>query len=225
MRRAERLAGGCLAISLASAFAARGAIVQPYGLAAELRAVGDRLHSSVVEVRVPSRVYGRDLPTYGTGVLLQGGLVATMLHLVGTASASGVTATKSAEILMQGANGVAIGAQVIAALPEVDLALLRLESVPPGAVATGFEMPVVGETLLAMGTGDDAVTVMTVTVAALDGDVFTLGSNRMVDSRFWGGPLFDSSGHLVGICLPSISDAKAVSAEVLKGLLERVAKQ
>src|SRR5258705_407029 len=57
-------------------------------------------------------------------------------------------------------------------------------------------------------------------VSAVDGDVFRLVSKRTTDSRFWGGPLFDAQGRLVGVQLTSLAGSKAISARVILRLIE-----
>jgi hypothetical protein len=57
--------------------------------------------------------------------------------------------------------------------------------------------------------------------AGASGDVMLLTSNRPVDSRYRGGPVFDTQGRLAGISLPSVMPS-ALSSVALAALLERV---
>ena len=43
----------------------------------------------------------------------------------------------------------------------------------------------------------------------------------MIDSRFWGGPLFDAEGRLVGIQLTSVGSSKAISVRVIQQMLDQ----
>ena len=71
------------------------------------------------------------------------------------------------------------------------------------------------------GVADTAVTVRGVVVSSVNGDFFGLGSKRMIDSRFWGGPLFDGEGRLAGILLTSLAGPKAISTRVIQRLLDQ----
>lgn len=44
----------------------------------------------------------------------------------------------------------------------------------------------------------------------------------LVDSRFWGGPLFDSRGQLVGLTVLSLGQPRALGSIALRGLLDEV---
>ena len=65
------------------------------------------------------------------------------------------------------------------------------------------------------------LTVLGVIVTSVDGDLFGLAGKRLIDSRFWGGPLYDSRGRLAGVHLTSIGASKAVSARVIQRLLDQ----
>src|SRR5439155_1512584 len=83
------------------------------------------------------------------------------------------------------------------------------------------DTPAEGEPLVAMGVDDDAVVVVGVSLAAVNGDVLTVGGKRMLDSRFWGGPLYDGRGRLVAIGLISLGPPKAISARVIQRMLDQ----
>jgi Trypsin-like peptidase domain len=208
-----------LALALAASGAARAAVTLPSDAAAgPWKSVADRLHSTVIEVRgqvAPETV------TYGTGVLIGNRLAVTTLHAVALPSSDGkMNPLDHVQVVVPGVGPME--AHVIAGAPELDLAILAL---PDGAAwlesaSLATDSPEEGEPLVAMGTGDDAITVLGVVVTGVDGDLFGLASKRMIDSRFWGGPLYDSRGRLAGVQLTSIGPSKAVSARVIRRMLD-----
>ena len=72
-----------------------------------------------------------------------------------------------------------------------------------------------------MGVDDDAVVVVGVSLAAVNGDILTVGGKRTLDSRFWGGPLYDGRGRLVAIGLMSLGPQKAISGRVIQRILDQ----
>jgi S1-C subfamily serine protease len=187
--------------------------------ASKLRSVADRLHTSVIEVKAAR---GQEEASWGTGVLLGNGLALTALHSVGTVAADGQVrpmGTISAVVYDHGE----VRAHVVAAAPELDLALLRLDSVRTlEAAPLAGEAPSVGDHLVAMGARNEEIVAagVTVTVSEEDGSlVFT--SPRKVDSRFWGGPVFDGEGHLTAMTLESMGAIKAVSIASLRSLIDQ----
>ena len=106
---------------------------------------------------------------------------------------------------------------------QADLAILLLSD--KGATLVGAplatEVPAEGDRLIAMGAADNAIEVTGVIVSRVSGELFTRASRRTIDSRFWGGPLFDEQGRLVDILLASVSGTKAVSARVIQRVLDR----
>lgn len=178
--------------------------------AKQLKDVADRFHDTVIEVRAT----GAAVPMYGTGVLIGGGLALTTLHTVSSAGA--------VEILVQG--GAPVAARVVGGFPHVDLAVLRLDA--PGALPSAplaDQAPAVGDALIAMGTDEDAVDAVGVNVAAVKGDLLVLASTRRVDSRFWGGPIFDTQGRLVAISLSTIALPGAITASAVRSMLDQAA--
>ena len=184
-----------------------------------LRSVADRLHTSVIEVKA-SR--DEEESTWGTGVLLGNGLALTALHSVGTASAAGKIMPMRNIAAIVYDHG-AVRAHVVAVAAELDLALLRLDSIDtPEAAPLASEAPSVGDHLVAMGARNEEIVAAGVTVSksAVDGSlVFT--SPRKVDSRFWGGPVFDGEGHLTAMTLESMGSIKAVSIASLRSLIDQ----
>jgi S1-C subfamily serine protease len=200
-------------------FLALAAVILPSDPGTAWKAVADRLHSTVIEVQ---GLQAHETIRHGTGVLIGNGLAITTLHAVALPSASGRMAPlQEVKVLLPDAGSM--DAQVIAGAPDLDLAILRLPDQAAsleGATLASF-VPVEGDRLVAMGAGDDAITAIGVVVSAVDGDLFALASKRMIDSRFWGGPLFDADGRLAGIQLTSLSGSRAISALAIQRLLDQ----
>jgi S1-C subfamily serine protease len=210
------------ALLVGAAASAQAAVVVPPQ--AELKSVSDRLHTTVVEIRAQSSVpVAGELSNYGTGVLIGNGLAVTTLHTVGTIEDGKLQTAAHVDALIP-AHGPAV-ADLVAWFPDLDLAILRLEGTTALTAAPfAAEVPPNGEPLVAMGTDEDSITVVGVTLAAANEDQLLLSSTRRVDSRFWGGPVFDVRGELVGITIPSLSAPKALSAGALRKLLDEVQK-
>jgi len=207
---------------------ARAAVIVPDDPQVAFKAVADRLHSSVVGFRARAAVAlppGSDArqavqtEVFGTGVLIGGGLAVTTLYSVGAVSPGKMTAWSDIEALVQSSGPVA--AEIVGWFPELGLAVLRLAKKPSiEGVVFASTPPAPGDALVAMGTDDETVSVVGVTVGAVRGDELFLTSTRRVDSRYWGGPLFDQHGRLAGISLPSLTP-KAVSSVAIAGLVDR----
>ena len=188
------------------------ALVGPDAAKQQLKDVADRLHDTVIEVRSSATVAGVQVPTFGAGVLIGGGLALTTLHTV--------SAGASVEVLVQGSGSTT--ATMVGGFPQVDLALLRIDA--PGALPSAplaEEAPAVGAPLIAMGAGEDTIEAVGVNVLAREGDLLLLGSTRPVDSRYWGGPLFDAAGRLVAVSVASLALPRAVTASAIRALLQR----
>jgi hypothetical protein len=190
-----------------------------------LKSVADRVHSTVVEVRavaatvIPGEEKEQEIiPTASFGT---GGLVVTTLHTVGVTLQGKMAAWKNIEALVPDVGTFA--AEVVAWFPEAGLALLRIPVNASQASAVFATEPAQrGSMLLAMGAGDDAVTVHGVVVAGVAGEtLWFTSSSGGVDSRYWGGPLFDAEGRLAGITLPSVTP-RALTSAGLAAMLERV---
>lgn len=214
-----------LTLVLAAA-GAQAAVIVPDNGEAALKSVADRMHSSVVAVRAQAAMAVPQAgetnavvqtPSFGTGVLIGDGLAVTTLHTVGNLLPGRVLAWKDIEVLVPDAGQV--GATLVGSYPELDLAVLRLNQSAGDAVELAPGGPVLGEPLVAMGTDDEAVTVIGVNVAAIKGDHLLLATGRRMDSRYWGGPLFDVHGRLAGISLPTTMPT-ALSSGALANLLE-----
>jgi S1-C subfamily serine protease len=182
-----------------------------------LRQVADRLHGSVIAV------HGQ---IDSTGVLVGQGLALTTLHSIARQEPDGrviPSARLNATVFEQGE----LPARIVAVAPDLDLAVLRIEGIHDDlalAAPLSADPPSDGESMVAMGADTEQVLAAGVTVnkVAIDGIVF-FSSSRSVDSRFWGGPLFDSQGRFAAMVLPSPGQTKAVSALALRPLLEQAA--
>lgn len=215
-----------LALVLGGAAGAHAAVILPGDGQDVLKSVADRVHSSVVGVRaqaaIPVPQSGDPAavvqsPSFGTGVLVGDGLAVTTLHTVGSLLPGRVVPWEHIEVLI--ADSGPVGATLVGSFPALDLAVLRLEKSAGDAVELAPGSPAVGESLLAMGTDDEAITVVGVNVAAVEGNHLFLSTMRRMDSRYWGGPLFDARGRLAGISLPATLPT-ALSSGALTGLLE-----
>jgi S1-C subfamily serine protease len=206
-----------VALALAFSGAAQGAVVTRE-TPDRWKAIADRLYATVVQVEGSE---ARQVVARGTGVLIGDGLAVATLHSVAVPAGTGMTVCRDVRVLVP--NAGAIDAQVIDALPDLDLALLRLavegDALAGAALAT--ELPAVGDRMVALGAGNDEIAGVGVIVSQVEGDVLTLASRRMLDSRFWGGPLFDSNGQLAGIQLTGTVGARAISARIIRALVDR----
>jgi hypothetical protein len=217
-----------LLLVAAAGTSARAAVIVPDDPQLAFKAVADRLHASVIAVRARATVAlssGSDAPQsvqtplFGTGILIGDGLAITTLHTVAAVVPGKMTAWSDIEALLQGSGPVP--AEITAWFPELGLAVLRVaKTASAEEVVFASDAPVAGEALVAMGTDDETVSVVGVTVAATRGDELILSSSRRVDSRYWGGPLFDVHGRLAGITLPSLTP-RAVSSLAIASLVER----
>jgi len=203
------------------------AVVIPSDPQAELKVVADKAHSAVLEVRaeavvaVPGDGGETMVPTstFGTGVLVGNGLAVTTLHTVGMVAPGKFVAWKNIEVLLP-EHGVVSG-ELLGWYPEYDLAVLRVPDAVDAPPALATELPARGAPLLAMGADDQAVNVVGVQLAGVSGNVLLLTSAHAVDSRYWGGPVFDSQGRLAGITLPAVMP-RALSSLALAGLLQHL---
>jgi S1-C subfamily serine protease len=187
------------------------AVVVPSEPQSELKAVADKLFATVVQVRalVPAEG-GRQALIFGSGVLVGSGYAVTTLHSV--AQAHGI------DVLIS--DHGALQASLVAGDRDLDLALLRLSGpVPLQAAPLAADAPALGESLVAMGAGEDEVAVVGVTVVAAQGRTFALATDHLIDSRFWGGPLFDARGRLAGIELTTVGEPRAAPATAVKALI------
>jgi S1-C subfamily serine protease len=217
-----------LAIVLATTSAARAAVVLHSDPADAFKPIADKLHGTVIEVRgrTPVTTDGGqeelETLTQGTGTLLGNGLAVTTLHAVALPSAEGrMVPLQRVEALIPDKGTMQV--QVIAGVADLDLAILALPAAGAALAAAppAPEMPASGDPLIAMGVDDEAVIGVATEVAAVDGDFILLRGKRMLDSRFWGGPLFDARGRLAGVELMSLGPSKAISARAIQRLVDQ----
>jgi hypothetical protein len=213
-------------LSLVSA-AAHATVVADAAPDPALKAVADRLHATVIEVRTQATYTATTVDgnravqtsVYGTGVLIGGGLAITTLHTVGTVLPGRVMTWTNVEAFVPELSA-ALPAQVLASFPDLDLALLQIvDAASAEAAPLANEAPDAGRALVAIGIADDMVIAASVHVAGVNGDELVLSTTRRIDSRFWGGPLFDARGLIAGIILPSVLP-RAISAAKLSALVE-----
>jgi S1-C subfamily serine protease len=216
-----------LALALALAGGTRAAVILRSPEAA-LKTVADKLHSTVIDVsgRVHVAEDGgapvAERVTHGTGTLLANGFAVTTLHAVALPSSAGKLIPLE-DVEVQVASGNSMPAQVIAGAPDLDLAILSLpaEAASLEAAPLSTDAPTEGDPLVAMGVDGDAVVVVGVSVVGVSGDILSVGGNRILDSRFWGGPLYDERGRLAGVELMSLGPSKAISASFIQRLLDQ----
>jgi len=216
-----------LALGCTLGVAAPAAVVLPQEPVDSFKALADRLHATAIDIRagapaISDGIARLQIVAGGTGTLLRGGFAVTSLHAVAAPDASGKM-TPLPHVEVRVADRDAVQARVLAGAPQLDLALLELPSElgPVDAAELAPASPAEGDRLLAMGVDGDGVAVLGVSVDAVDGDLIVLGTKRMLDSRFWGGPLYDGSGRLAGVVLMSLGVPKAISATVIQQMLDR----
>jgi hypothetical protein len=186
---------------------------------ANLRSVADRLHASVIEVHAA----GMDDSASQTGVLLGRGLALTALHNVAETGDGGRVEPLADVVAIVYGHGRVRGHLVLAE-PELDLAILRLDATGLKAAPLASEPPAVGERLVAMGARDEEILAVGVTVSEVEsGGSLLLRSTRAIDSRFFGGPVFDGHGRLSAVTLGSDGQARAFSLAALHSLVDRAA--
>src|SRR6267378_1793502 len=148
-----------LAITIAAG-AAPAAVIIPSEPTADWKAVADRLHSTVIEVRglAPPSTHGpegaqeMETVTFGTGVLIGSGLAITTLHAVAQPSAGGkMIPLQVVQVLV--ADLGSVDARVIAGAPDLDVAILAIGEPAASVEGAPFvsEPPLAGESLVAMG--------------------------------------------------------------------------
>jgi hypothetical protein len=217
-----------LAVALAAASGARAAVVLRTDPADAFKPIVDKLHGTVIDVRGRTQVttdggqQELETLTHGTGTLLGNGLAVTTLHAVALPSPEGrMVPLAHVEVLVPGPE--TMQAQVIAGVADLDLAILALPAAAAALEAAPLapDMPSSGDALIAMAVDDQAVIGVGVEVAAVDGDLILLRGRRMLDSRYWGGPLFDARGRLVGVGLMSLGPSKAIAARAIQRLLDQ----
>ena len=199
----------------------------------------ERVHRSVVVIRsvetaVPAEEgQGPGVSTIGSGVLISSdGRILTAAHLVHAAS----------EITVEFWDGQRAPARVLSSAPGADIALLRVEAVPPSAVAARLadsDAARIGDRVFIIGAPYGVSHTLTVghlsgrhrpgqTTAGL-GHAEFLQTDAAINKGNSGGPMFNMAGEVLGIVSHFISKSGgfeglgfAVAANVARELvLER----
>ena len=237
MRRIVSLgpAAWVFASAVLSAGAARAAVVVPLPQHPELQAVADRVHAFTVQVRARAFVADQtdgglrvhDAVSSASGVLVGDGLVLTGLGTVTLRGRDGgLQPANEIEVLVTDVGP--LPARLLAGDAALDVAVLKLpdeaRSLPGASLAA--EDPNVGDAMLATGVDGDSIRVVGVLLERLgvgDDAGPRLQTDRALPPPFWGGPLFDDRGHLVGITThPASAGGPAVPASLLRSLLRRL---
>lgn len=187
---------------------------------ASLEDLFSAVHESVVLIRTFERmVVARDsiglvpITDLGSGVLIsKDGDVLTAAHLVQVADV----------VRVEFADGTVVGARVVATEPAADLALLRLESVPEGAVIARMgdsDTVRVGQRIFVIGAPYGLSHTLTVGHISArhppgaQGGPFSLAEFFQADVAIHrgnsGGPMFDMNGEVIGIVSYILSQSGA----------------
>jgi S1-C subfamily serine protease len=186
------------------------------------RAVADRMRSDVVQLRARALlgmrgVEGAAMETEltGSGVLIGKGLAVANLHLAVLPDFEGnLAAVESVEIVVPGRG--AFPATLLAGDLNLDIAVFRLEGgeALPGAALAENE-PGVDQAVVAMAASGDRIAAVRSAISEVHEARFSLAAPLGRD--FWGGPVFDGEGKLVGVLGP----VAAVRASMLRQIIER----
>lgn len=185
----------------------------------DVAAVVAMVEPSVVSIETEVSVRrGRRIATgagAGTGVVLEDGLVLTNAHVVD--GATGVTVT--------GADGVVRDAEVLAADPAGDVAVLRVDDLSGLVPATlgSNEAVEVGDDVVAIGNAlalEGGLTVTRGIVSAVDRSIETgtgtltglVQTDAAISSGNSGGPLVNAAGHVIGINTAVATSGGSVTA-------------
>jgi S1-C subfamily serine protease len=214
--------------------AARAAVTMPLPHRLDLEAVADRVHGFTVQVRasafVAEQTHGQlkahEAIATSSGVLIGQGLVLTALNSVALRDQNGGLQPANEIAVLVGDVGP-IPARLLAGNTGLDVAILQLpdqaRNLSGASLAT--EDPNAGDSMVALGIDGDsikAVAVLLERVAPGDDASARLQTEHALPPPFWGGPLFDDRGQLVGITTrPTSAEGTAVPASVLRALLQR----
>ncbi|MBI2202447.1 MAG: trypsin-like peptidase domain-containing protein [Candidatus Rokubacteria bacterium] len=216
-----------------------GSMIPAVASAATIAELFERVHRSVVVIRalemdVPAEEgQAPSVSSVGSGVLISNdGKILTAAHLVHAAS----------EISVEFWDGQRVRARVVSSAPGADVALLRAEGVPPGAVAARLadsDAARIGEQVFIIGAPYGLSHTLTVghlsgrqkpgqTTAGL-GHAEFLQTDAAINKGNSGGPMFDMAGEVLGIVSHIVSTSGgfeglgfAVAANVARELvLER----
>lgn len=206
----KRLIGLPFAFAALIASAAHAAVVRPLVPHPELRGVADKVHALavLVQARAPieladktGRVVHTATQSASSGVLMGGGLVLTDLRAVAMRIGDRLQAAPTINVQIDGVGSFA--ARLIGADSSSGVAVLRLPDAPgslPGAALAKGD-PLAGDAVLALGIEGREVTAVGVVLEQQSSD--KLQTKQPLPEQFWGGPLFDAHGDLVGLALPA----------------------
>ncbi|HXV39905.1 MAG TPA: trypsin-like peptidase domain-containing protein [Steroidobacteraceae bacterium] len=202
---------GLVLVGLLSTWQALAAS-QPESLSQVFKRVGP----AVVVIHTSGRAVGREtggkvvnVAGSGSGVLVSGdGKIVTAAHVVHAADA----------VAVEFPGGVIVRARVIASDPAADVALLQLESVPPGAVTAKFgnsDKAEVGDQIFVVGAPLGMSHTLTVGHLSARREVnATYGgmgrtelfqTDAAINPGNSGGPMFNMNGEIIGVVSRIIS--------------------
>jgi S1-C subfamily serine protease len=206
----NKLIGLPVAIATLVAGGAHAAVVRPLVPHPELRGVADRVHALavLVQAQVPieltdqsGHVVRTATQSASSGVLMGGGVVLTDLRAVAIRVGEGrLKVAPAINVQIDGAGSFA--ARLIGADASSGVAVLRLPDAPGGLAGAALAKgdPAAGDAVLALGVQGRQVTAVGV---VLEQSSDKLQTKEPLPEPFWGGPLFDAHGELVGLALPA----------------------
>jgi S1-C subfamily serine protease len=207
--RNNRLIGLPFAFAALIACAAHAAVVRPLVPHPELQGVADRVHALAVLVQAQApieladktgRVVHTATQSASSGVLMGGGVVLTDLRAVAMRIGDRLQAAPTINVQIDGVGSFA--ARLIGADASSGVAVLRLPDAPGGLAGAALAKgdPLAGDAVLALGIDGRDVTAVGV---VLEQSSDKLQTRQPLPEQFWGGPLFDAHGDLVGLALPA----------------------
>ena len=198
----------CIAIALAWLSVSLPAAAQ--SPSATLPEVVKRVRGAVVVIRTSGHTIARETPGKvvtvagtGSGALVTGdGLVVTAAHVVQAADA----------VAVEFPDGVRVRARIVASDPAADVALLKLDGVPPGASVVKFgnsDKAEVGDQIFVIGAPLGMAHTLTVGHVSARREVHaTFGgvgktelfqTDAAINPGNSGGPMFNMNGEVIGI--------------------------
>jgi len=219
-----------------AACASRAAVVLPPSPNAGLQAVADRVHALAVLVHARALIAERsgdgalktrEAISTASGVLIGEGLALTELGAVVLTAPDGRKEVASQiEIVVDDVGP--LPAHVVVADPALDIAVLRLPDEARMLAGAAFAPadPDVGDATLAVGVQGDSLDVLEARITQVDSaedGTHRLRTDRSLPALFWGGPLFDTQGHLAGLnTAPVGAGGTAVPASLLRSVVRRL---
>ena len=188
------------------------------------KAVADRMRPEVVQLRSRAllgvrgeqgAIDVRETELIGSGVLVGGGLAIANLHLAVLPDIEGKLAPVESIVIVVPEKG-AFPATLLGGDVDLDIAVYRMEGgdALPGAALAESD-PAVDDSVVAMGIAGDRIAAVRSAISEVRDAAFLLAAP--LGRSFWGGPVFDGEGKLVGV----IGPVAAVRASVLRQIIER----